>query len=610
MDFFDRQERAQRRTKWLVAYFLLAIAGIILTLHIAFALILKHPIGDWQLLGMIAGSVIVAVTVGSIIKIIQLSQGGRVVATMLGGIQVDMNSADPAERRLINVVEEMAIASGVPVPEIYILEETTINAFAAGHGPGDAVIGVTRGGIENLSRDELQGVIGHEFSHILHGDMRLNLRLMGLLNGILFLAIIGGFLLRIGSHTRTNSSSRDSQGKGGSIIMFLLLGGVALYLIGYIGVFFGKLIKAAVSRQREFLADASAVQYTRNPEGLAGALAKLQKFSSNLQSLHAEEASHLFFGNGVGNVWLKWFATHPPIEERIRQIAPQFDIEAALQGSSPLQSKKKSNMAGGRLREALLPGQPQVMAATALLASLPDFSKKASHELEGAQALIYSLLLSESESIRKAQVAELEAGIQAETLNLFEKRGELSSAQRISLVDISIPALRQMSPEQYTRFRDNIKKLVEADGQIHLFEYALQKILRRHLALYFTKSTGTPIRYKSILPLLPDIGVLLSALAIYNSGSKSDQETAFHAGASELLIKAPLPMHLEAIDLKSFDRALDHLGQATPAIKRTILKACGAVVMHDGKLHNSQIELLRAIADALDCPIPPFVHVS
>lgn len=613
MDFFDKQERARKKTKWLVCYFLLAVGGIILTLQIILALIFDSPLTDPELLLMVSGGVIALVALGSIVKGIELSKGGRAVAAMLGGKPVDMNSGEPGEQRLINVVEEMAIASGLPVPEIYVLEDTTINAFAAGHGPGDAAIGVTRGCIERLTRDELQGVIGHEFSHILHGDMRLNIRLIGILNGILFLALIGGFLLRMGIYA---PRSESSDGRSKAVGFFIFIGtGLALYLVGWIGVFFGKLIKAAVSRQREFLADASSVQYTRNPEGLAGALAKISKFSSRLESPRAEEASHLFFGNGIADAWLAMLATHPPIEERIEEILPGFDI-AAAKAKAPvdLPTTKKKTVIGGRLAEALLPGQPRVAEAAALLEGLPELSRSACRELHGACALVYSLLLPDDEKLRERQIALIDAddALRAEILGHFEKRSGLNSAQRLALLDISIPTLRHLSHEQYAVFRANVKKLVEADRQIDLFEYTLQKILVRHLDLYFTNATGATVAYNSLLPLLPETGILLSALASVDPGTPLQRDLAFRSGVAELLVKpSAFPLkRSESIDLRAFDAALDKIALAAPDVKRTILTACGAVVMHDGETNDQEVEFLRAISDTLDCPVPPFIKLG
>ena len=614
MDFFDKQARASKKTKWLVCYFLLAVVGIILTLQVVLALIIGTPPTDPELFLMVSVGVVGMVALGSVVKTIELSKGGRAVAAMLGGTPVDMNSREPAEQRLINVVEEMSIASGVPVPEIYMLEDQTINAFAAGHGPGDTAIGVTRGCIDRLTRDELQGVIGHEFSHILHGDMRLNIRLIGILNGILFLTLIGGFLLRMGIYSPRSDSS-DGRSKAVGFLIFVG-GGLALYLVGWIGVFFGNLIKAAVSRQREFLADASSVQYTRNPEGLAGALAKIAKFSSRLESPRAEEASHMFFGNGIGDSWLALFATHPPIEERIQEIAPGFDIAAAKENApaSPPHLPKNQTVVGGRLAESLLPGQPRVVEAAALLAGLPVAARSACRELHGACALVYSLLLSDEEKLREHQIALIDAddALRAEILDHYDQRSGLSSAQRLGLVDIAIPTLRHLSREQYAVFRGNVKKLVEADGQINLFEYTLQNILVRHLDLYFTNATGNTVAYKSLLPLLPETGVLLSALASADSGTPGQQDEAFRSGVAELLVKpSAFPLERAAvIDLQAFDAALDKIALAAPDVKRTILTACGAIVMHNGEVNDEEAELLRAISDTLDCPVPPFVRAA
>lgn len=335
MDFFAHQERARRKTGWLVAYFVLAVLGIIVTIYGVFAAVILYgesrggslagPSGFWnpELFSLVAVGTLVIIGLGSMYKIALLSRGGEAVATALGGRPVLPSTRALPEKILLNVVEEMALAAGTPVPPVYLLDhEAAINAFAAGTTPQNAVIGVTRGAIENLKRDELQGVIAHEFSHILNGDMRLNLRLMGILHGILVIALIGYFLMRTGSRRVYLSSS--SGKKGGNPLPLI---GLCLYIIGYIGVFFGHLIKSAVSRQREFLADSSAVQFTRYPDGIAGALKKIGGLDSGsrLQAARAEEASHMYFGNGLSASFLNLLATHPPLSERIRRIQPDFN---------------------------------------------------------------------------------------------------------------------------------------------------------------------------------------------------------------------------------------------------------------------------------------------
>lgn len=600
MDFFEKQERARLQTKWLVFYFVFAVIGIIAVLHIGFSTMLSQPLDDWKMLGFTAAGVLVSVLIGSLVKIAELAKGGKAVAEMLGGVPVNPSTTDDGERRLLNVVEEMSLASGVPAPQIYVLEEEAINAFAAGYGTADAAVGVTRGCIEHLTRDELQGVVGHEFSHILNGDMRLNIRLMGLLNGILFLALVGGALMRLAATSRPRPSSEKNSG---SIVAALVAGGLVLYIVGWIGVFFGKLIKAAVSRQREFLADAAAVQFTRNPNGLAGALSKIASHSSRLVHPKAQEASHMFFGNGLAEAWLGLFATHPPIQARIAEISPNFDA----QNPSP----KPPSLPPA---ETVFPGEAQLQAATSMLAGLPDFSRPAMREIHSACAMVFALLLSQDESMRDSQIAGLAADpcMQGEIEQLFARRGQLTSAQRISLVDLAIPVLRGLSPQQYGVFSAQVKQLIEADGQIHLFEYTLQKLLLRHLDANFTKATPVRVRHRSLVPLLPDTGVLLSAIANADDGDSATLDAAFQAGVTQLGAAASaFPLARQAsVNLKDFDRALEDLSAASLEVKKTILTACSAAVVHDGAVNDTQFELLRAVADTADCPMPPLAPTT
>ncbi len=599
MDFFERQASAQRRTGWLLLYFALALLGIMAALQGVFSLLLSRSYFDVEVLGPVAGGVAVVVGLGSLIKIAELSQGGRAVAAMLGGEPVTPNTLDPDERRLLNVVEEMSIASGVPVPEIFVLPDRSINAFAAGHGPGDTAIGVTRGCIQQLTRDELQGVIAHEFSHILHGDMKLNLRLMGLLGGILCLAVIGGIIMRSSAWVGGGDSDRRREGGGG--VAFIVVAGVALYAIGWIGVFFANLIKAAVSREREFLADASAVQYTRNPSGIAGALWKIGKLSSRLSSPRAQEASHMYFGNGMGDPFSRMFATHPPLEERIEAIAPGFEPGELTPIEEPPAETPSE-------RRRIL--QPQSLpTAVALLAGLPEFAGHAVRDLQGACAFVYALLLDEREDWRTRQLAGLsvEPALLAETTELFARRASIERGQWLPLVDLVVPTLRHLSPDQYGTFRANVKHLIEVDGEIHLFEFALQKTLIRHLDLSFSRPAPTSIKFRSVVQILADVGVLLSSLAWVGQSEPADRDAAFAAAVRELLINASThPITREdGCDLARVNEALDRLAEASPQVKRTVLAAAREAVMHNGIVETGEYELLRAISDSVDCPLPP-----
>ncbi|MFO7845867.1 MAG: M48 family metallopeptidase, partial [Balneolaceae bacterium] len=334
MDFFEAQDRAKQATWKLLGMYTAAVVLIILSIYVVSLLLLGYAGGGipspWQpgLFFFVTGVTLILIISGTLFRIAQLRKGGSAVAEMLGGRKLDSSTSNPAERQLINIVEEMSIASGIPVPEIYLLDnEENINAFAAGLSTDDAAVGVTRGCLEQLNRDELQGVIAHEFSHIFNGDMRLNIRLIGILNGILLLHIMGMILLRstMFSGGRRRSSNNDS----GKAVVIMLVLGIALIIIGYIGMLFGRMIQAAVSRQREYLADAAAVQYTRNPDGIAGALEKIGRIKKGgeISDGHSMELSHLFFASSFSSALDRLFATHPPLDQRIEAIRPGTDKE-------------------------------------------------------------------------------------------------------------------------------------------------------------------------------------------------------------------------------------------------------------------------------------------
>ena len=614
MDFFERQERAQQKTTLLITYFVLAVVGIIVVLQIVFSILLGLPWNDPELFAWVGGGTLLFVIAGSAFKTAELSQGGRVVATSLGGEPISPHTKDPGLRRLMNIVEEMSIASGVPVPEVFVLPDPAINAFAAGHGPGDAAIGVTRGAIERLSRDELQGVIAHEFSHLLHGDMKLNVRLIGLLHGILCIALAGALLLRITIYLPSDSGgSREGDRRGGGgIILILLAAGLALYIVGWIGVFFGNLIKAAVSRQREFLADASAVQYTRNPHGIAGALWKIGKFTSRLAHPRATEASHMFFGDGVGHAFLQLFATHPPIPERIAAIAPDFNPsqKESLRSSasapppdSPASQTGRPLPAASLLTAVSLP----LESGAGWLAALPEFLAAAIHETGPAGAIICTLLLDRDENIRARQLEVLPPPLRELATHFDARRHEIESIPRLILVDLALPALRYMSDVQYRQFRETIVQLVAADGQIAFFEFVLQKVLMRHLDMYFTKHTGPTVKYRSLVRLLPEAGTLLTAVALVGHKEPEARREAFDVGVRELLVKpSSYPLEVgEHVDLSSVDAALDRFAQASPEVQRLLINACSQCAAHDGVLEIQEYELLRAISDVLGYPAPP-----
>jgi Zn-dependent protease with chaperone function len=654
MDFFVRQDQARRNTARLVFYFALAVIGIVAAVYLVLAaLFLRPPSGgadglSWlwniELLLYAVGGTSAVIAIGTLSKIAELSRGGSVVATALGGRPIDPHTTDPDERKLLNVVEEMTIASGIPMPELYLLErEDGINAFAAGNSTSDAAVGVTRGCLRLLTRDELQGVVAHEFSHILNGDMRLNLRLIGILNGILCLAIIGHFLLRMSFYGA--GRSRSSGRKEGANPLPLI--GLALLILGSIGVFFGRLIKSAVSRQREFLADAAAVQFTRNPDGLVGALKKIGGLvhGSQIQSPRAEEASHLFFGNALNRSWLSLLSTHPPLVQRIQVWEPSFQGEfpqVVRPAPEPEPARRKTATAAhGRVPPPLRPatagspfpvpvpgtviaatnaldhvGQPtpdHLLFAAALIDDLPNHLRDAAHEPMSATALVYCLLLSPDEAARAEQLEQLGSlvpePILRETRRLLPAVTGLDRGARLPLIELSLPALRGLAPRQYGEFEQAVQRVIEADRQIDLFEYALSHLLRRHLEPHFKAPRKTVVQYYVLKPVIPQVVVVLSGLAHVGHDTMTAATEAFRTGLSKLDLSFGQIALLEssAANLRQLDAALDRLAECTPQLKRQILHACSATVAADAQVQPREAELLRAVADALDCPLPPFL---
>jgi len=649
MDFFKQQDDSRRHTRWLVIYFGLGVAGITMCLYLASLLIFTGVTHDrrhrpavsqrvelWrpQLFLWVSGLTLSVIGVGSLSKILELSQGGSVVATSLGGRLINPNATNPDERKLLNIVEEMAIASGIPVPQVYVLPgERGINSFAAGNSPSDAAVAVTSA-LRVLSRDELQGVIAHEFSHILNGDMRLNLRLMGVIFGIMCLAVIGRVLLEV------RSSGRDKNP--------LPLIGLALLLIGWIGVFFGRLIQAAVSRQREFLADASAVQFTRNPLGLASALKKIGGWSngSQVNNAHATEASHLFFGSSSASGFWGFMETHPPLESRIRDLDPNFDGVYPKVAASEFATAPQESTAVGAppLRVFPIPGRPNVAAiagskahpvapvivTSGLLSTVGNpekanlrFAATLHEELSarvqmeardplGACAIIYALLLSEQPEVHQIQVTGLteQAGPEAvaETLRLEGEIRALAAHAKLPLVNLAMPALRLMSQSQFEQFQAATRGLIEADRQVDLFEFMLQKIVVRHLAPHFAEPPREAVEFYALRPLAQDCAVLLSALAYAGQTESEAIATAFRRGAEVISYSARTPLRLEErsnCELAHIDQALNRLARAVPQIRKLTLQSCLRTVAADELVTELEAELLRAIADALACPLPP-----
>jgi Zn-dependent protease with chaperone function len=571
-----------------------------------------------------------SVALGSLYKIRLLSAGGSAVAELLDGRCVETNTSDPDEQRLRHVVEEMAIASGMPVPEIYVLDnERGINAFSAGHTRDDVAMGVTRGCLKLLTRDELQGVIAHEFSHILNGDTRLNLRLMGLMHGLFWPTPVGRILVRGSTQARDPDESIFDDV---TIPFFLPTApvGVLFLIVGGISSPFVRLIKSLICCNREWLADAAAVQFTRNPAGIGGALKKIGGLlkQGRLDSPHAETASHLYFVNYSHDSWFSSQSTHPPLAKRILAIDPAFDGQFPKVKTLPPNQFERDQVYEQTLARVMsevrkipetLVADPggltadHIKAAAAIRFGLPPEVKQALRESAGAAGVVCSLLLSEDDAVRTRQMEILRANLNPawseRTAALASQIQALGVKYKLALAEFAVPALRQHSLDEYAAFNETVRKLIECDGAIELFEYALMKMVARQLRAYFEGPDLDQARYGQIRDVLPECALLLSALAHMGQENEPEAQTAFAKGRQFL---DPPGDQIQFVprsewDLGGVDAALARLAKCPASVQRNILLAGGKTVAADGHVTEREAELLRAIADSLDCPMPPFV---
>ena len=619
MNFFESQAQARRQTRWLVLLFALAVVGIVLAVDLL-VLVLFGGIGNEQsppltelapTLAFASLATLGLIGLSTLYKTLRLrSGGGSRVAESMGATRLIDDPQDLKLQRLRNVVEEMSIASGMPMPAIYIMEqESGINAFAAGYGAGDAVVAVTRGALEQLERDELQGVIAHEYSHMLNGDMRLNVRLMGVLFGILVLTVVGRQLLR-GGH----SSKRGNQAA---------LLGLGLIVVGYIGVFFGRWIKAGVSRQREYLADASAVQFTRQTSGLAGALKKIAglDMGSHLQSPDTEEVSHMLFANGLHS---RMFATHPPIELRIRRLDPHFKpapTAAPGPSSAPVSSAGlPAGMAGfavgtatdvtriSELAGDLAPAR--VQHASQLRESLPEQLRGAARDPAQAPALIMALLLSDDTRALNAQLAlitaEWDAAVCSQVQALQAQARALQPHQTLPLVAISLPALRARPAAALENLQNTVRGLIHADGVVTVSEYALGAMLAGQLGEALRPAAAAGGRNLRLAEVEAEIEMLLAVFAgVGHPGAPQRAAQAFQSGLNAVLPRLARPYRAPHQWHETLDRSLLRLDRLLPLAKAQLLDAIVVTLRHDGRITSDEYELLRSVCASLHCPLPP-----
>ncbi|RUO20809.1 hypothetical protein CWE08_06830 [Aliidiomarina iranensis] len=644
MNFFEHQAIARRNTRLLVVLFGVAVISLLLLTGLLVAAFTggmsamdEEAAGGgeflfhWDIIVAVMGMTLSAISLAVVFKWYQLKGGGKVVAESLGGRRLSPDSNDATERKVLNVVEEMAISANMPVPPVYLMEqEQGINAFAAGYSPRDAVIGVTRGCVENLTRDQLQGVIAHEMAHILNGDMRMNIRIIAILNGILFISHAGYLLLRSGMYSRRNEKNP---------LPFI---GIGLLIIGAIGVLFGNIIKAAVSRQREYLADASAVQFTRNPEGIGGALEQIGALTadkgqgSKVESKNADEASHLFFGQAVSKA-VSLFATHPPLAKRIKRVRPDWDgkfrsnpkeqLAEELESNAKLTEKERMAQrmavlgsatgvlgAGGgmaaTLPEGMITGEysqgGQVLTEGIVAAAVIDEAMRTEvRQQAGAKALVFAMALSADSSVRSEQLSIIandhNKELQQRSENDFQKISELPLEQRLPLIELSVPALKSLEKQEAYQVLATLDKLVAADKQVSLYEWCLVQMLQRYVRAEFepNKRVGkVGIRKQS------DAEFTLSVLAWYGHETDGEAEAAFAAGA-QVLAKNLQPYRQQPFNFAELSDCLDRIDQWSVQEKEQIVKAWLVCAKNDGEINLVERKLLTTLSACIGEPLPP-----
>ena len=632
MDFFREQDVARRNSRLLTLLFALSVVVLIILTNILVAgallfrdgtppgehasvIAMLHSI-DWRLFFTIGGGIAFVIGIVVLVNWLRFAQGGKTVAEALGGRPALPSTSDTLERRAQNIVQEIALAANMPVPPLYILdEERGINAFAAGVSPGDAVVAITRGAMVQLTRDELQGVIGHEFSHILNGDMRLSIRLAAMLRGITFIGDVGTVLMRSAAYSghRRRSDSKNNNAAAGLAI------GLGLYLIGLLGGLMAGIIKSAISKQKEYLADASAVQFTRNPAGIGDALKVIGGYTPGtlVHTARAEELSHLFFGQVKHRLW-SLFATHPPLAKRIERIDPSWNgqfiqrdtdhrnLEPKLAEEMGVHQASRAMAAAGFAATIDLYQPPSTeqkvsledRATPALAAVVIDDAR----EPLGAMSLILALLWhtdqnsKQLEAVRAANIRGLE--------DMVAQRGKelanLTPDLRLPLIELCLPTLKTLSVSQYQAFKVLLLSFIRADGRIDLFEWCLFQLVRHYLDPEFMRVKPAKPRYKTLHDVAPSLTTALGTLAHLGQGNT---EQAFNRGCEIAGLNLTLPP-LEHADIRAFSRAIERLANCYPLLKVTVLKAMAEVARTDGVICTRELTLIKAIAAVIDCPLP------
>ena len=635
MNFFEHQRKAQLNTRKMIIYLALAVTSLLAITHSLLFLTIKYYqnsqtqfdnytvppylLNDYlnsELFWLVNAGILGVVFFASFYKWSQLRVGGHAIADHLGGRLVSVNTKDFLERRLLNVVQEMSIASGLPVPPVYILDDDAINAFAAGHTSADAVVGITRGALEQLDRDQLQGVIAHEFSHIFHGDSKINLNIIAILHGILVLGLIGYYLMRAASYSRGRSAA------AGFVI------GIGLIILGYGGVFFGNLIKASISRQREYLADASAVQYTRNPYGIANALKVIGHSSFGggiMHNAHVDEVTHMLFAEGKPFFFNMW-ATHPPLEQRIRRVEPRWDgkylapkyqnrsvsvADVNREDKAHREQQKREKFANVIAGTAVLGaidniGQidnEQVGYAQDIIHQIPDAITTGLSTHQGAQNILLAMVIAQTD------MEQLDSGAKKQVEGLKQKYRDIikqlmgcPDQLRLPIVDLAIATMKTGSKEDFKAFMPLLDLYVSIDGKINMFEWCLHRLVQNQLNTFYN---GPPVilNHKPLRKVMGDVSIVMSMLVQLDN--MNDPETVLKKVGVNFNLPGLSYVPANRLTADMFDMAVDRISMLKPLKKPQVIKACAWLITHDNKVKINEVELLRALAAIWHCPMPP-----
>ncbi len=650
MNFFEHQEKARKQSRWIIIAFIAVALLIVVVIDIIALLIFSVQDGMSSQAQTVAFSGIFdpaflqansatllgtsavtggAIGLASLGKIASLRSGGGKVARDMGATIVTPDTKDPLRRRLYNVVEEIALASGTPVPEVYVMEnEPGINAFAAGYTPADAAVAVTQGTLERLNRNELQGVIAHEFSHILNGDMRITIRMMGVIFGIMVIAILGRKFLHA-SRYRV-SSSRDNSGMG-------IVGiGLALMVVGYVGLFFARWMKSALSRQREYLADASAVQFTRDPSSISGALKKIAAYDhSSYLRQDAEEVGHMLFGSGYRSLM---FATHPPLEKRIERLDRRYDPNEIEQLAIKLKkqehrehiqaeeaSREQEDKASGKKNSSFFdvdnlidnignPTNEGIAAAAVLAASIPSSLSSPAHSLEWAPEVLFYCMLDTNEAIRDKQllivVAEMGDISERKIQHLLSTHGTVATEQRLPLMEICFPMIKRRPINEIENILNTVEQLAAADDTIDSYEYLITRLIKQYLFEAHIPNRTRLHGNKRLKTCVHELTTVVSVLASHGQHSGSSEglqlaQKAFRAGMSVADINHTNLSFSDDWQVR-LDKAITVLDKLTAKDKSTVVAALARTVLDDGKVITEEHEMLRVICGLLHVPLPLF----